>query len=43
MDLPYEAMWRWQPSRGTLSVIEFDPENLPGRFGVFNLKVRELF
>ena len=43
VDLPYEAMWRWQPSRGSLSVIDFDPENLPGRFGVFNLKVRELF
>lgn len=43
MDFPGDAMWRWQPSRGSLSVIDFDPENLPGRFGVFNLKVRELF
>ncbi len=42
MDLPHDCMWRWQPSRGSLSVIDFDPANLPGRFGVFNLKPREL-
>lgn len=42
MALPHEAMWRWQPSRGSLSVIDFDPESLPGRFGVFNLKPLEL-
>ncbi len=42
MDLPHEAMWRWQPSRGSLSVIQFDPSALPGRFGVFNLKPGEL-
>jgi len=42
MDLPYESMWRWQPSRGSLSVIDCDPENPPGRFGVFNLKIREI-
>ena len=42
MDLPHDAMWRWQSSRGSLSVIRFDPSALPGRFGVFNLKPGEL-
>lgn len=30
-------IWRWQPGRGSVSVIDFDPENLPGRFQYFNL------
>ena len=41
MDLPCDCMWRWQPSRGSLSVINFDPQFPPGRFGVFNLKPLE--
>ena len=37
LGLPPGEIWRWQPGRGSLSVIEFGPDDPHGRFRIFNL------